>query len=112
MTHLSMIDSEKGQPSQCLDYRPKFLILRFHAKWVIPEQEKTPHLTGWVATNVENMENLQNSRNLKICHISVKTQGNLSFCRKIWKTQGKCKICDIVADENVFQQLFLSRGKV
>ena len=49
-----------------------------------------------VATNLENMENLVNSGNLKNCQNLGKTQGNLNFCRK---TQGKCKMFGIITNE-------------
>ena len=38
-----------------------------------------------------------------------KTQGNLNFHRKTWKTHGKLRILGIIADENVFQRINLSR---
>ena len=58
-----------------------------------------------VATNLENMENLEKSGNLKI----VKNSGKLGFLWiKTWKTQRKCKICDINVNKNLFQQTFLS----
>ena len=44
----------------------------------------------------------------KIVRILGKTQEKLNFCRKTWKTQGKCNICNIIANENVFQGIFLS----
>ena len=42
-----------------------------------------------VATNLESMENLENSGNLKIDKISGKTQGNLNFCGKDLENSGK-----------------------
>ena len=37
-----------------------------------------------------------------------KLGGNLNFCRKAWKTQARCKVCVIIANENVFRRIFLS----
>ena len=69
-----------------------------------------------VATNLENMENLENSGNLKNCQNLGENSGKFEFLqKKTWKTQGKHTICGRIGDENVFQQIILSRitqGKV
>ena len=63
-----------------------------------------------VATNLENMENLEVSGNLKNCRNLKETQGHLIFfVEKTWKTQGKCKICYLNVNKNVFQHTFLSQ---
>ena len=58
-----------------------------------------------MATNLESMENLESSENLKIDKMSEKAR-NYNFCGKTWKTQGKCKTCDIIVHEHVFQLIF------
>ena len=45
---------------------------------------------------------------LKIVKISGKTQGNLNFCRKNLENSGKMKLCDMIANKNVFHRIFLS----
>ena len=63
-------------------------------------------ITFKVATNLENSGNLKNCENLREIWI---------FIEKTWKTQGKQRVCGIMADENVFQLIILSRisqGKV
>ena len=59
-----------------------------------------------VATNLEDMENLENSGNWKNCQ---NLRENSIFIEKTWKTQRKCRICDIIANGNVFQQIILFR---
>ena len=59
-----------------------------------------------VATNLENMENLENSGKLKIVKISVKTQGNLNFKRKNLESSGKCRICGRIGDKMYSSELF------
>ena len=61
-----------------------------------------------VATNLEKWKTWKTQGIWKIFRISGKTQGNLNYCRKTWKTHGKCEICDIIANESVFQRIFLS----
>ena len=41
--------------------------------------------------------------------------GEISGFVETWKAQGKCKQCDIIANENVFQRIFLpkvAQGKI
>ena len=59
-----------------------------------------------VATNLENMENLENSGNLKNRQNLRENSGKFEFLKKNWKTQGKCKICSIITNKNVLQQIF------
>ena len=42
-----------------------------------------------VTTDLENMENLEKSGNLKNCQYLRETQGNLDFCRKNTENSGK-----------------------
>ena len=56
-----------------------------------------------VATNLENMENLENSGNLKNCQNLRENSRKFEFLKK-----GKCKICSIIANKTVLQQIFLS----
>ena len=60
--------------------------------------------TGHKPGNMENSGNLKNCQNLR--ENLAKTRGNLNFWRKAWKTQGKCKICAIIANKNLSQQIF------
>ena len=39
----------------------------------------------------------------KLSKFQGKLREILIFIEKTWKTQGKCRICGIIADENVFQ---------
>ena len=72
--------------------------------WPIFSMVATPPWKTWKTQGIK-----------KIVKISGKFQGNFNFCGKTLKTQGKCKICDIIVNENVFQQTFLShvsQGKI
>ena len=47
------------------------------------------HCIFGVATNLENMENLEKSGNLKNCQNLRETQENLNFCGKNMENSGK-----------------------
>ena len=61
------------------------------------------HSKHRVATNPENMENLESSGNLKNCQ---NLREIWTFVEKTWKTQGKWKICDIIANKNALIEFF------
>ena len=69
--------------------------------------ERTTYVTcSRVATNLENMENLETQGIWKIVKFSGKTQGNLNFCRKNLENSGKIKICDMIANKNALIEFF------
>ena len=56
-----------------------------------------------MATNLENMENSgisKTGQNLR------ENSGKSQFLKKNLETQGKCKICGIIANKNLLQQIF------
>ena len=59
-------------------------------------------------TNLKNMENLKLREFENLSKSQGELRENWNFCRKTWKTQGKCKVCEIIANENVFRIIFLS----
>ena len=60
-------------------------ILIFSSPW------GSRHCIFNVATNLENMENLEKSGNLKNCQNFRETQGNLNFCGKRGKLKENVK---------------------